>query len=110
MTKAHNDFMRKMEASAISTLEHVRDRTFRNETVEIDGKRFTNCSFDGCVLKYSGGDVEFGPRCSVEDSRPRFADEARKTVLLLHALGLLTFDPLAEERKGWAGNSSAADD
>lgn len=71
--------LRKFEESAITTLEHVRGKEFRNETVEIDGKRFTSCSFDGCRLKYSGGDVEFGIGCNLENSRPIFFGSARRT-------------------------------
>jgi len=90
-------FFRKLEESAITTLEHVRDKNFKNETVEIDGKRFTSCTFYGCTMQYSGGDVEFGIGCEVENCRPRFSGPARRTVLLLHALGLLTFNPFDEE-------------
>lgn len=92
-----SNFFRKLEESAITTLEHVRDKNFKNETVEIDGKRFTSCTFYGCVLKYSGADVEFGIGCEVENCRPRFSGPARRTVLLLHALGLITFNPFDEE-------------
>jgi hypothetical protein len=86
-----------VEETAISTLEHVRDRQFKNGRVEIDGKRFTSCKFHGCTLVYSGGDVEFGPGCEVENSRPQFIGPARRTVLLLHSLGLLSFNPFDEE-------------
>jgi hypothetical protein len=103
-------FARKMEETAISTLEHVRDRQFKNERVEIDGKRFTSCKFDGCILIYAGGgDVEFGPGCEIENSRPEFSGSARRAVLLLHALGLLSFNPLdAETDKRTSQRSSAA--
>jgi len=74
-------FLAKVEASTITTLEPVRDRNFKNEQVELDGKRFTNCNFDGCELLYRGGDVEFGPRCTMDNSRPRFVGPARRTVL-----------------------------
>jgi hypothetical protein len=90
-------FARKMEETAISTLEHVRDREFKNERVEIDGKRFTSCGFTGCDLVYSGGDVEFGPGCEVENCRPQFVGPARRTVLLLKSLGLLGFDPFERD-------------
>lgn len=89
--------IRKFEQTAISTLEHVQDKTFKNERVEIDGKRFTSCTFEGCELNYAGGDVEFGPGCSVENCRPQFSGPARRTVLLLHSLGLLSFNPLDEQ-------------
>lgn|GEM_PF-6716010 len=91
-------FFRKIEETAITTLEHVRGKNFKNETVEIDGKRFTSCAFEDCALQYSGGDVEFGIGCALgANCRPRFSGPARRTVLLLHALGLLTFNPFDEE-------------
>jgi hypothetical protein len=87
----------KLEETSLTTLEPVRGRRFRNESIEIDGKRFTDCTFDGCSLIYSGGDTEFGPGCIVENSRPRFFGPARRTALLLHALGLLGFNPFEDE-------------
>ena len=92
-------FLRKLEQTSITTLEHVCEKSFRNERVEIDGKRFTSCTFEGCELIYAGGDVEFGPGCSVENCRPEFSGPARRTVLLLHSLGLLSFNPLDEQAK-----------
>jgi hypothetical protein len=77
---ATREFIRKFEMTAISTLEPVQDRHFKDETVKLDGKRFLSCSFDGCTLNYSGGDVEFGPGCSVENCRPIFSGPARRTV------------------------------
>jgi hypothetical protein len=93
MGNATRQFIRKFEMTAISTLEPVQDRHFKDETVELDGKRFMSCSFESCTLNYSGGDVEFGPGCSAEHCRPIFSGPARRTVLLLRTLGLLTFDP-----------------
>lgn len=92
-------FLRKIEETAITTLEHVRDQRFENERVEIDGKRFTSCTFEECELIYAGGDVEFGSGCRVENCRPEFSGPARRTVLLLHSLGLLSFSPLDEQAK-----------
>jgi hypothetical protein len=89
--------VKQFEETTLTTLEPVQGRHFKNESVEIDGRRFTNCTFNGCTLIYFGGDVEFGPGCIVENSRPRFAGPARRTALLLHALGLLGFDPFKGE-------------
>jgi len=97
-----------MEETAVSTLEHVRDRRFRNERVEIDGKRFTSCTFEGCELIYSGGDVEFGAGCVVDQCRPQFSGPARRTVLLLSALGLLSFDASNGEANGGTAQSAVA--
>jgi hypothetical protein len=101
-------FFRRVEATCVTTLEHVRDRNFRNEQVEIDGRRFTSCTFAGCDLVYSGGDVEFGPGCSVENCRPQFVGPARRTVLLLSTLGLLSFDVSNGEAEGRTAKSAAA--
>jgi hypothetical protein len=99
MAASNQALIRKLEETAITPLEHVRDRAFKNERVEIDGKRFTSCTFHSCALVYAGGDTEFGAGCSVENCRPEFSGSARRTVLLLHALGLLSFNPLHEEAK-----------
>lgn len=32
-----------------------RDRTFVDEFIQLDGKLFEHCVFDGCVLAYDGG-------------------------------------------------------
>jgi hypothetical protein len=98
MGEATREFIRKFEMTAISTLEPVQDLRFKDETVDLDGKRFMSCSFDGCTLNYSGGDVEFGPGCSAENCRPIFSGPARRTLLLLRTLGLLAFDPDEEAK------------
>jgi hypothetical protein len=36
----------------------VAGRTFKNETVVVDGRRFENCKFIGCTIIYSGGPAE----------------------------------------------------
>lgn len=32
-----------------------KNRTFLDEFIQLDGKFFENCVFDGCVLSYDGG-------------------------------------------------------
>ncbi|HXU20905.1 MAG TPA: hypothetical protein VN788_10025 [Verrucomicrobiae bacterium] len=100
---------RKLEETAITTLDHVRNKNFRKEIVKLDGKKFSNCSFDRCILEYSGGDTEIGFRCSTTGIRPRFKGAAARTVRLLHALGLLSFDPFAESDEWPKQNATAAD-
>lgn len=97
-----------MEEAAISTLEHIRDKHFTNERVEIDGKRFTSCTFQNCTLVFAGGDVDFGAGCEVGSCRPEFSGPARRTVLLLHALGLLSFNPFDEEADSRSPQRSSA--
>ena len=93
MADAARELIRKFEMTAISTLEPVQDHHFKNETVELDGKRFISHGFDRCTLNYSGGDVEFGPGCTADNCRPIFSGPARRTVSLLRTLGLLAYDP-----------------
>ena len=33
------------------------DRVFTDEDVTLDGNTFTRCTFDGCVIRYNGGDT-----------------------------------------------------
>jgi hypothetical protein len=91
--------VRKLEATVLSTLDPVADKFFENETVEIDGKRFTSCVFKGCVVRYSGGDVEFGPGCEIENSRPEFSGSARRPRLVLGCNGLMSLEPLEAKIK-----------
>jgi hypothetical protein len=30
-----------------------------NQSVELDGKQFVNCSFLNCILEYHGGEIAF---------------------------------------------------
>ena len=101
MSDELREFFRKIEDTAITNLEVVQGRHFINERVELDGKKFCSCSFNRCCLIYAGGTVEFGAGCIVENCRPEFSGSARRTVLLLHALGLLGFSPFDEEVKKW---------
>jgi len=36
------------------TLKQIQAKTFRNETVLLDGNEFINCTFDNTVLKFDG--------------------------------------------------------
>jgi len=40
------------------TLPITAGKTFKNETVQIDGRRFENCKFIDCTIVYSGGPAE----------------------------------------------------
>jgi hypothetical protein len=101
MSDELREFFRKVEVTAISNLEVVQNRHFTDENVELYGKKFCSCSFNRCSLIYTGGTVEFGAGCIMENCKPEFSGPARRTVLLLHALGLLGFSPFDEEVKKW---------
>jgi hypothetical protein len=40
-------------------MEIIENRTFRKETVNLDGKHFVRCIFEGCLLLYSGERCEW---------------------------------------------------
>ena len=35
-------------------LKQIRDKTFKNETVQIDGTEFINCTFDNVIFDFEG--------------------------------------------------------
>ncbi len=45
-------------------MEFIRDKTFENETIQIDGKVFERCSFEHCTFEYAGGEFAFKGECS----------------------------------------------
>lgn len=61
-------------------LERIEGKTFGDERVEIDGKHFVDCSFNGTTLIFNGGrysfegplrwvapSIEFSPRATAPD-------------------------------------------
>jgi len=40
------------------TLPVTRGTTYKNQTIQMDGKRFEDCRFENCTLIYSGGHGE----------------------------------------------------
>jgi hypothetical protein len=65
----------------------ISGRTFTNETVVVDGKRFENCKFIGCHIVYSGAPAEasscqFSPNTTWE-----FQAAAAMTVQTLQRFG-----------------------
>jgi len=70
--------------SSCSTEEN---KSFRGQTVRLDGKSFSNCRFENCVLIYSG------ERCEWEDTsffncQIVFDGPANNTVQFLRGIGL----------------------
>ncbi len=69
-------------------MEEVTGRTFEDqETVETDGKSFTDCNFRSAVLVYRGGDHPYFDRCSFgPDVSWRFLGPALTTVQFLQRI------------------------
>ena len=70
-------------------MEEVKDRTFDGqESVETDGRSFTDCTFDSAVLVYRGGEHPFFDRCTFgSDVTWRFRGSALKTIQFLQRIG-----------------------
>ena len=42
------------------------DKTFQDETVELDGNEYFNCGFHRCNLRYAGGSIPHFDNCRFE--------------------------------------------
>ena len=70
-------------------LSEVKDQTFRNATVDVDGNRFVNCQFFNCVLRYKGGQYGWQGTVFHPDCVWRLDDCALRTARLLSDLRML---------------------
>lgn len=59
---------------------------FTNQTVEVDGNQYELCTFTGCSLVYSGGEVPVFERCSFSQTSIQLEDNAYNTVQYLKDL------------------------
>lgn len=75
------------------------DKVFYDTDINLDGNEFVRCTFDGCQIRYSGGEVPKMTDCTFVNVGFAFDHSAGRTVKLLAALsnaGVLTL-PLASE-------------
>ena len=73
-------------------LEEIKDRHFgAGESIQLDGKSFTACTFDGCEVIYGGGETQF-ERVNWHDCKVTLVGAANYTVQVLKALGC-SIDP-----------------
>jgi hypothetical protein len=68
-------------------LDAIRDKTFRQETIRLDGNLYINCSFEYCVL-LSGGDLCEWENTSFHNCRVILNGAANNTTQVLKALGV----------------------
>lgn len=69
----------------------IENKTFESETVFMDDKFFTNCTFSGCTLVFCGGDFGWDD-CRMGEPIPcilKFEGPASRTVAYLKAFGQL---------------------
>lgn len=67
----------------------VSGREFNDESIALDGKRFIDCSFSNCTLRY-GGQAVIVETTSFRGCRFLFHSEAASTVQFLECFGLMT--------------------
>ena len=63
-----------------------KDKTFKNEKIDIDFNQFSNCQFDGCTLVFHGYGVIGMDGCSFKDVNWTFDGAAAKTLQFLQGL------------------------
>ena len=76
------------DGAAAAALERIADRSFTEETVQLDGRHFVDCRVANCVLEYSGGPVIL-EGTEFTGCRFRFGGEAAMTISLIGCFGLI---------------------
>jgi hypothetical protein len=73
-----------------------RNKTFRDETINLDGNEFDSCTFENCEFVYRGtGSVNFTD-CSVSKPVLTFDGSAARTLDLLKLIYPNGFQPIIE--------------
>lgn len=63
-----------------------KEKTFKNETIDIDFNKFLNCQFDSCTLVFHGYGVIEMDGCSFKEVNWTFDGAAAKTLQFLKGL------------------------
>ena len=69
-------------------VDSVDGKLFHKETVRLDDKQFTNCTFEECLLVYGGNRCEW-ENCKFQNCRVFLENHASNTMQVLLGLGLL---------------------
>ncbi len=65
----------------------IRGQTFSNQTVKVDGKRFIDCAFDGCIIQFGAtAPFQIEGKSSIGNVQWSFVENAAATV---HVMKLL---------------------
>ena len=74
-------------------LEKIENRRYGpGEGIELDGKSFSNCAFDGCEVVYAG-DQTLWEDATWRNCRFTFVGSASYTVQVLKAIGCVISSP-----------------
>ena len=64
----------------------VRDRTFNDQRIQLDGQLFTSCTFVRCILVYAGGDGGGISGCTINNCVWKLEGAAANTVGFMAAM------------------------
>ncbi|PNY82053.1 hypothetical protein [Deinococcus koreensis] len=67
-------------------MQTIENQTFSNQRIELDDTQFVGCTFDGCVLIYSGTGGTSLSDCTIHNTGFGFEGGAAKTLELLSAM------------------------
>lgn len=77
-------------------LKRVVEQAYTNETVQVDGNRYENCIFEGCLIQYAGLDEVAFVNCRLNNVNWSFVGPAANTISFLSMLHN-GFGPLGQE-------------
>jgi len=66
-------------------MAEFKEKSFENETLNVDGNNYENCKFKGCTMIYSGGSDTHVNGCSFDDCKWQFDGAAANTMGFLRA-------------------------
>ncbi|GHF39690.1 hypothetical protein HNQ07_001709 [Deinococcus metalli] len=77
-------------------MQVIEQQTFTKQRIELDDKQFRNCTFDDCLLIYSGTGGTALNGCHLNNTGFAFEGSAAKTIELLTAMHRGGFRELVE--------------
>lgn len=78
-------------------MEPVENQVFRDQSVEVDGKQFTKCTFRNVRLSYAGGALPAFVDCKFSNVSLEFTQGAANTIAFLSSLKGRGFDFAIEQ-------------
>lgn len=68
-------------------LIHYKDATFENQTIDLDGHAFEDCTFVNCTIRYRGNPYRLLGRWGRQNLKWEFRGAARRTIHILRDIG-----------------------
>lgn len=88
-------------------MNSVSDKSFIDDTVDLDGKVFVRCTFERCILRFSGTAVFSTSDCTI-DSSNQLALSGAAVTTIRQFRALLTYGGiLTDAAKYWLFNADA---